>query len=406
MRKKQAVAALLCALTLTWTHASLAQETAGPALPATLPATIAAPTADAGGVAAMLERLAQERQAWLQAAADYPEAPSTLRVAVPARALRKGSSGPEVAVLCQALEARGFAPCEAGQKRVDAALAARIATAQRYYGLAADGVADTQLYNALALSATERAARIEALLREWESIRARARELGADKYLVVNVPSFEVKAVAGDELALASRVIVGRAERQTPIGLINIRALKFNPDWTPPPTVLKRDIYPNLAGDGAWIRAHGLVLVDRAGKQVDWEGLSEQEIRAAGYHFVQPASAQAALGLLKFETDSAENIYLHDTNERALFGRAMRAKSSGCIRVERWRDLAAWMSDGEAASIDRKIATHKTFFESTPKVPVFIIYQLADISDGRVVFYPDIYRRGNAESGKPALALR
>jgi murein L,D-transpeptidase YcbB/YkuD len=392
MQRKTAVAAALCALVLSFAQAGWAQSGTNQQAPNTT-----APLTDASGLALMLERLAQEKQAWLEAAAAYPDAPSIAHVAVPAKALKRGSQGADVAILCKALEARGFAPCSPGQRVVDAPLAASIATAQRYYGLTADGLADTQLYNALALSATERAARIEALMHEWENIRARARELGADKYLVVNIPAYDVKAVAGDGIRLSSKAVVGRPERQTPVGLMSVRALKFNPDWTPPPTVLKNDIYPNLANGGAWIRDHGLVLIDRAGKQVEWEGLSADAIRSAGYRFVQPASERAALGLLKFETDSAENIYLHDTNERGLFTRAMRAKSSGCIRVERWRELGAWMSDGQLESIDRKVATRKTFFEATPKVPVFVIYQLAELSNGRVVYYPDIYQRGIPE---------
>jgi murein L,D-transpeptidase YcbB/YkuD len=391
--------ALCCALARGGAHHAAAQGHAAtkPAPAATVDAVdgaARAPSSSETNIARMLERLAEQQQAWQEAARAYPEAPSVTRVTVPAKALRLGSKGADVALLCAALNARGFAPCTEGQQAVDAALAARIATAQRYYGLAADGIADAQLYNALALSAQERADRIAALIAQWEELRTRAREMGADKFLVVNVPSYEVKAVAGDGIALSSRAVVGRPERQTPIGTMNIRALKFNPDWTPPPTVLKRDIYPALANGGAWIREHGLVLVDRKGESVAWEGLSADEIRNAGYRFVQPAGQQAALGLLKFETDSSENIYLHDTNERYLFARASRARSSGCIRVERWRDLAAWMSNSDAAGIDRKVATRKTFFEATPKVPVFVIYQLADMQDGRVVFYPDIYQRG------------
>jgi murein L,D-transpeptidase YcbB/YkuD len=46
-------------------------------------------------------------------------------------------------------------------------------------------------------------------------------------------------------------------------------------------------------------------------------------------------------------------------------------------------------------------------------VPVFIVYQLADESAGRVVFYPDIYQRGapgnedkNEKSSKALVAQR
>lgn len=403
---RHTLTALCCALALGWAQQGAAQSNAAARQTPVATAnpvnnTAAQLSTSEANITRMLERLTEQQQAWQEAAQAYPDAPSTMRVTVPAKALRLGSKGPDVALLCAALNARGFAPCAERQQVVDAALAARIATAQRYYGLAADGIADAQLYNALALSAQERADRIAALIAQWEELRAKAREMGADKFLVVNVPSYEVKAVAGDSIALSSRAVVGRPERQTPIGTMNIRALKFNPDWTPPPTVLKRDIYPALANGGAWIREHGLVLVDRKGESVEWEGLSADEIRNAGYRFVQPAGERAALGLLKFETDSSENIYLHDTNERYLFARASRARSSGCIRVERWRDLAAWMSSSDAAGIDRKVATRKTFFEATPKVPVFVIYQLADVNDGRVVFYPDIYQRGiKAPEGK------
>lgn len=391
MQRRPLLAAILCSLAFACAPTARAQSAI-------------APQGEAG-VAAMLEQLAASRDVWADAARDL-QAPVAARVAVPARALRKGNSGPEVAVLCAALEARGFAPCAPKQQAVDAALAARIATAQRYYGLAADGIADNQFYNALALSAAERAAQIDALITEWQGIRARAAEMGADKYLVVNIPAFEVKAVASDHLALSSKTIVGRPERQTPLGVINVRAIKYNPDWTPPATVLKQDIYPALANGGAWIRAHGLVLRDREGKAVDWEGLSVADIRKAGYRFVQPAGDSAALGLLKFETDSSENIYLHDTNEHHLFARASRARSSGCIRVERWRELAAWMTASDTDGIAQKVATRKTFFEATPKVPVFIIYQQADLQGGRVVFYPDIYQRNTENSNKKALVAQ
>jgi murein L,D-transpeptidase YcbB/YkuD len=381
--------AALCAATLACAQPALAQQ-----------------ARDESSVSTLIARLEEQKQAWLEAAQADPQAPIAAHITVPAHALRRGTAGFEVAVLCAALEARGFEPCTPEQHSVDAALAARITAAQRYYGLAADGIADSQLYNALSLSAAERAERVTALITEWQGIRARAAEMGADKYIVVNVPAYEVRAMDGDTVALTSKAVVGRPERQTPLGVINVRAIKYNPDWTPPATVLKHDIYPALANGGAWIRAHGLQLRDRAGKVVDWEGLTAEDIRNAGYRFVQPASETAALGLLKFETDSSQNIYLHDTNERNLFARAARARSSGCIRVERWRELAAWMVDTDVSGVEHKVATRKTFFEATPKVPVFIVYQLADVQDGHVVFYPDIYQRNPENSNKKALVAQ
>jgi len=64
------------------------------------------------------------------------------------------------------------------------------------------------------------------------------------------------------------------------------------------------------------------------------------------------------------------------------------------------------MSNSDAAGIDRKVATRKTFFEATPKVPVFVTYQLADMIEDRVVFYPDIYQRMPEGNGKKALVAQ
>ena len=54
----------------------------------------------------------------------------------------------------------------------------------------------------------------------------------------------------------------------------------------------------------------------------------------SSYRFTQPSGDGNALGVLKFETTSKQNIYLHDTNERILFTHNTRVYSSGCIRVK------------------------------------------------------------------------
>ena len=43
---------------------------------------------------------------------------------------------------------------------------------------------------------------------------------------------------------------------------------------------------------------------------------------------------------IEFETDNKDNIYLHDTNQRYLFGQNDRSLSLGCVRVQDWPRLA------------------------------------------------------------------
>lgn len=355
-------------------------------------------------VAQMLEALEGERRALLAMSA--PGAVSEARV--PAKALKKGAKGEEVKTLCEALLLRGFIEgCDAGASmELGPQMSKAVLAAQKSYGLVADGLADAQLYNALRMSAGERAELIGGLIAQWGEIEEQARQMGASRYIVVNIPSFEAKAVGGGEVRMSTPVVVGKPGRQTPVGVMNLTALKFNPNWTPPPTILKKDVYPRMKSGGSWIEKHGLVLLDREGNEVEWRGLSVADLRENGYRFVQPPGPSNALGQMKFETDSKEDIYLHDTNERSLFNQAMRARSSGCVRVKEWRDLASWAAAEKAASIEKKLATEKTFFQKTERIPVFVTYQLADFQNGRSTVYPDIYKRVKKAAAPAAVAAR
>lgn len=354
-----------------------------------MPPTVASTYNDQAGMEAMLSHLTQQQNALL--AERDPIA--RLEIGVPKRPLKKGSSGSDVKLLCDVLAARGFGLCPIGTTVIDDSVVTLLRNAQRFYGLQDDGFADAQIYNALRLSTIQRAAKVGELVQSLMTIREQARALGATRYVIVNIPSFEIKAIENDHIALTSKAIVGMPDRQTPQGIMNISALKFNPNWSPPPTILKKSVYPSLATDGKYIKSHGLILQDETGEKIDWVGLTVEDVKANGYRFVQPSGDNAALGKLKFETDNAQNIYLHDTNERRLFSIAMRAKSSGCIRVQNWRELAAWIASSSVDKIDAQVDSGKMFWVKTPKTPVFLMYQTVDYQNGKTVFYPDIYKR-------------
>ena len=65
-------------------------------------------------------------------------------------------------------------------------------------------------------------------------------------------------------------------------------------------------------------------------------------VRNEALHYMPPGP-QNPLGQIMFALDNDEFIFLHDTNEKALFNLAQRALSHGCVRVEQARPLAAWL---------------------------------------------------------------
>ncbi len=314
---------------------------------------------------------------------------------LPKKTVRIGSKGEDALKLKKViLEENPFAKLSAGEEFLESD-AKELAALQERFLISPDGIAGKKTYEMLKIGREERLRRILAYQESWRSVEKAASEKKISRYLVVNIPSFSLKAIEGGRVVFESKVVVGRPTRRTPTGMLRILSIKLNPEWTPPPGILKRDVYPAFArGDWDWLKEHGLEMRDaKSGETLNPEEWDLADVIAEKVRFVQPAGDGNALGFLKFETDSPNNIYLHDTNERHLFTKDMRAKSSGCVRVEKWLDLASWMSDEPAERLLSKIESGKTrYLKVKQPVPVFITYNLADMVEGKIRFARDIYR--------------
>ena len=93
------------------------------------------------------------------------------------------------------------------------------------------------------------------------------------------------------------------------------------------------------------------------------------------------------------------SVYLHDTPQRELFGETIRTFSSGCIRVEKPLELAAYMlSDNfgwDLAALESAIENGKNqAIVLKQPIPVHLLYWTAWVdADGTVHFRDDIYNR-------------
>jgi murein L,D-transpeptidase YcbB/YkuD len=98
-------------------------------------------------------------------------------------------------------------------------------------------------------------------------------------------------------------------------------------------------------------------------------------------------------------------IYLHDTPSKALFSRAARAASHGCIRTQNPLAFAELLLDNpewDRAAIDRAVAAGKTVqAQATTPTPVYIAYftAVAPAGSTELLSYADVYGRD-----KPILA--
>lgn len=318
--------------------------------------------------------------------------------------LRQGDTDARIPALRSRLLASGdLAPAaDATSGQFDAELDAAVARFQARHDLDADGVVGRNTYAALNVPLTRR---IDQLRASLERVRWAFDEiqLVSDKAIVVNIASAEVAVLAEpDGRALfRARAQVGKPYRQTPVFKGDLQYLQVAPTWTVPPTILRKDVLPKLKADAlGYLESKNMDLLTQDGTIVDPATVDFSQIGARGFPYIvrQRPGPWNALGQIKFIFPNSHFVFLHDTPSRALFERAERTFSSGCIRVERPFELAElvlddpeWDRDSLKALVDAQAP--RNLHLKTP-MPVFLIYWTAMVEeDGTVRFPPDVYGR-------------
>ncbi|MGL4966324.1 MAG: L,D-transpeptidase family protein [Inquilinus sp.] len=362
---------------------------------------------------------AQLRLALERAEAELAAAPS----AIPVGTLKPSAVDPRVPLLRQRLDAMGVALPEAAMPAVavpaivqpeaapaepvpvvatvpeligpvapatlvyDEALTQRVKALQLSWGLRDDGVVGRRTLRALNFTPADEAASLRQTLARWQAPPARG------KSITVNVPTAEIIAFDNGVEVLRTRAVVGSPLTQTPLIQSNMIAVKYNPDWTVPPGLTKKYKALMAAGQYDEMRKHNVVVKTPEGQTFDPAQVPPDMVGTMGWKFWQPPGDDNALGLLKFELDNDQAIYLHDTNNRKLFATDNRAVSNGCIRVENYLGLAAWVLGIDIPAVEAAIGTQKTHFARVPsRIPVRMTYYLAypDTSGG-IRYGEDVY---------------
>lgn len=221
------------------------------------------------------------------------------------------------------------------------------------------------------------------------------RDLG-DRYILVNVPAYQMQVMEGDTPALAMRVIVGQPANQTPLFSDEMTYVVFSPYWNIPPDILRKETLPRVARDPDYLRRNNMEVIGTSGELVDASAIDWSDSDSTkGLRFRQTPGPENALGLVKFIFPNHFNVYLHDTPGDRLFFQDTRALSHGCIRVENPVALAQYvMSDRPEWTAQRISAAMNANEEETvtlrQKLPVHIGYWTAWVeADGKTVRYTD-----------------
>jgi murein L,D-transpeptidase YcbB/YkuD len=304
--------------------------------------------------------------------------------------LKPGQSHKAVAVLRER-----FLPQSVKSLKYDDALAAEIMKFQRRNGIEANGVIRADTVAALNHSKEQRMLQIIANME-----RLRWMEQGRpDKYVLVNIPSASLWAVQDGEVALEMPVIVGKTARPTYSFKTEISGVRFNPNWTVPPTIKNADFLPLLQENPLVLTERGIritykgQIVDPA--KVDWKTVTPRDL--AQVKMIQNPGDDNPLGKVRVIMENPYNIYLHDTNHREMFDKDERMLSSGCIRVSQPEKLAdfilnkneGWSWNGMQKMID---SGRMRDVKAEHPIPVYITYQTIWLdSEGTLIYGQDVY---------------
>lgn len=218
-----------------------------------------------------------------------------------------------------------------------------------------------------------------------------------ERYILVNVGGYEVKAYTKNHLDLRIKAIVGKTTTKTPVFYAPLKNIVLNPSWGVPHSILMRDKLPKILHDPSYVHRSGFTVYDASGNiidpdQADWAN------EGSSYRLRQSPGSHNALGRIKLNIENPYTIYLHGTPDQKLFNTVNRTHSSGCIRLQEPDQLASWaLNDNTKYTVEelnKIIKKGSTITVPLPeKINVYFTYQTVWQGDeGEVYFSPDAYK--------------
>jgi len=276
----------------------------------------------------------------------------------------------------------------------DSALTSIVKEYQAVHGLKADGAAGagtieslnrgSKYYEQLIIINMERAKRLPSP----EEQR---------KYVVVDAGGARLSMWENGRMVDQMKVVVGKTETATPMMAAYIKYASVNPYWNVPPELVKNLIGPRVVAQGVSyltereyqvltdLGPDGKVLDPNA---VDWRAVVDGRQDVALRRLPSPANS---MGMMKFMLPNYFGIYLHDSPEKEHFTKNELWISNGCVRLEDYKRLAAWLFGGYVPKgHDPKVEQEVDL----PKpVPVYMTYLTAAPTSDGVTFRSDPYGR-------------
>ncbi len=223
------------------------------------------------------------------------------------------------------------------------------------------------------------------------------------RHVIINIPAFRLYFEEDDKLRQTMKVIVGKRKNPTPVFSNRVKTIVLNPYWNVPKSIVQKEMIPKLMRNSNAMAKKGIEIHTGWGKDarkisgssVNWS--QYRYSKSMPFRFAQVPGKRNALGKVKFLFPNKFAVYMHDTPNKKLFNRNIRAFSHGCIRLHKPRELLETFStfnNNVHLEKSQKIlkSRKRTYLPLDNTVPVDVVYLTSWIDyDGVLQFRNDIY---------------
>lgn len=293
------------------------------------------------------------------------------------KSFKPGDQGPAILQIRNRLAVTGEIKNNNGSDKYDDELKNGIVEFQRRNGFNRDSIINTEHFAALNIPVQDY---IKKIVVNMERCRwLPADFVKADEAILVNIPAYHMDFYENGKVTFDSDVVVGSQLHETVIFSGEMSYIAFSPYWNIPQSIINNEVKPGMEKDKKYLEK----------RNMEW---NDGQVR-------QLPGGNNSLGLVKFMFPNENNIYLHDTPAKSLFGAEDRARSHGCIRVAKARDLAVKILEDDKEWTPKKIdaamhAGKESTYSLKKKIPVYIGYFTAWVDeDNNVNFFKDVYKR-------------
>ncbi|MPZ59286.1 MAG: L,D-transpeptidase family protein [Rhizobiales bacterium] len=310
--------------------------------------------------------------------------------------LRVGYHHASIQALRQRLKHGGDLDVNAGSGDVfDSYVEAAVRRFQARHGVRVDGVVRESTFHALNIPAEVRLNQLRTNLVRLRGFNAKR----VQRFVVCNIPAAQIEAIDNGVAVSRHTAVVGKPDRASPEINSRIVEINFNPFWTVPVSLVRRDLIPRMQAEPDYLTRYHIRIYDPRGNELMPSQINWYSEEAVNYRFKQDPGDFNSLGSIRINFPSAHGVYMHDTPDKNLFGEGFRFHSSGCVRIQNVRELVTWLLTGVPGwsrhEIDQAIRSgERKDAKVAPAVPLHWVYITAWVTpDGVVQFRDDIYNK-------------